>query len=89
MKRIITFIAVIIFIILMITSCGNHSIGLGSYTFEKVHICDHFGNYNHATIEKWYENDTGIELNTKEYGSMFLSEGTYILYNGRCPVCGE
>lgn len=87
MKKIIC-VAVMFILVVLTTSCGNYSIGPGSYAFEKVHISDHAGNCRDATVEKWYENDTGIELKTKEYGSMFLSEGTYILYNGTCPLCG-
>jgi hypothetical protein len=39
---------------------------------------------------KWYESSTGIEVLTKEAGSMYLSEGTYILLEGDkgCPFCG-
>ena len=88
MKKIICTVSFIL-LALLLSACGNHSIGLGSYTFEKVHIADHAGNCQDAIVEKWYENDTGIELKTREYGSMFLSEGTYILYNGKCPICGK
>jgi hypothetical protein len=44
-----------------------------------------------ATISSWHDNTTGIELHTVECGSMFLSEGSYILFEsaGDCPFCGE
>ena len=85
MKKII---AVIMVLILMSTlcSCGNMSIGLGNFEFKKVHI----DTYNYSgcfTIEKWYDNETGIEVKTKEAGSLFLSEGTYFLISDDCPFC--
>ena len=39
------------------------------------------------TIEKWYDNETGIEVKTKEAGSLCLSEGTYFLISDDCPFC--
>ena len=62
------------------------SCGVGTYTFRKVHV-DTYHHEGCYTIEKWYENATGIEVRTKEVGSMFLSEGTYILIAEECPFC--
>lgn len=73
------------FILFMFTGC-NYSLGLGSYNFEHIHFFDKQQSYC-ATVEKWFENDTGIEVKTKEYGSIFLSEGTYILFEDDCPFC--
>lgn len=39
------------------------------------------------TVESWHDNTTGIEIKTKECGSMFLSEGTYILLEDTCLFC--
>ena len=36
---------------------------------------------------KWYESESGIEVTTKELGSIFASEGTYILVEDKCPIC--
>lgn len=74
----------------MLAGCGNSSIGLGNYTFEKVHVDTH--HYSGCfTVKKWYGSESGIEVLTKEVGSMFLSEGTYILMGGEeeCPFCAE
>lgn len=47
--------------------------------------------YSSATIEKWWESGSGIEVKTTEFGSVFLSEGTYILISDPrdCPFCGN
>ena len=66
--------------------CGNMSIGFGNFTFDKVHV-DTYHNNCCFTIEKWYDNKTGIEVKTKEAGSMYLSEGQYMLIEGDCPFC--
>lgn len=70
---------------IFISGC-NMSCGLGNYTFNYVHILK---NDLCFEITKWYENSTGIEVSTP-YGSMFFSEGTYILLegpDGYCPIC--
>ena len=70
-----------------LVSCGNMSMGLGNYTYSKSHIMNYDGSGVCATVEKWYDNETGVEVKTTEYGSMYLSEGTYILIEERCPYC--
>lgn len=87
MKKIIAIITIIAICAFFLTDC-NMGMGLGTFDFTKIHFqC--FDQCADATIIKWYESGTGIEVNTKEYGSLFASEGTYILYNGVCPLCGE
>ena len=70
------------------SGCGNLAIGLGNFTFEKVHVntYDYSGCFS---VNKWYEFETGIEVDTEEAGALFLSEGTYILLEGKteCPFC--
>ena len=70
-------------------SAHNRSLGWGSYDFRHIHIFN--GAEGHcATIEKWYENEgAGIEVKTAEYGNIFCSEGSYILFStNNCPFCG-
>lgn len=69
-----------------LTSCGNMSLGLGNYSFDKVHVDTH-GYSGCFEVEKWYDNDTGIEVKTKDHGAMYLSEGSYILIEDECPIC--
>lgn len=84
MKKII---ALIMVAVLMGTLCAcNMSMGLGNLEFKRVHV----DTYNYSgcfTIEKWYDNGTGIEAKTKEAGSMFFSEGTYFMISDDCPFC--
>ena len=72
---------------LMSTLCAcNMSMGFGNFEFKKVHI----DTYNYSgcfTVEKWHDNETGIEVKTKEAGSLYLSEGTYFLISDDCPFC--
>lgn len=85
MKKIIKFI-ITIMILASMTGCGNMSIGIGSFTFNKIHVDTH--NYNGCfTVEKWYDSGSGIEVKTKEVGSMYLAEGMYVLIEDECPFC--
>ena len=70
----------------ILCACGNYSAGFGNYNYSKIHIDTHSfsGCY---TVEKWYESESGVEVKTKELGSIFASEGTYILVEDKCPVC--
>lgn len=68
-----------------LSGCGNKSLGMGNYNFTKVHIFSHQGDAC-CKVEKWYDNETGIEVKTDK-GSLFLSEGTYMLVGDYCPIC--
>lgn len=85
------FIAIVLSAILCLSlvACGNEDWSLGNYTYTHVHASDGVEG-RCATITSWHDNDTGIELHTKEWGSVYLSEGTYMLYESGsgCPFCG-
>lgn len=95
MKRapIFVFITIIIAIAVVVSPIllrmsGNQRYDWGSYTYEHVHICDGATGVC-ATVEGWYEDEVGVELKTKEFGSIYCSEGTYILIEDSytCPFC--
>ena len=76
----------IVMLIMMLAGCGNMSMGFGNYTFRKIHVDTH--NYSGCfTVEKWYDNSSGIEVETKEVGFMYLAEGMYMLIEEECPFC--
>ena len=85
------FIAIVMIVVMALTLCAcNENWGFGNYSWRHVHFTDNVEGYC-ATISSWHDNTTGIELHTVECGSMFLSEGSYILFEsaGDCPFCGE
>lgn len=84
-SKILILVSVLIFALLL-TGCGNMAMGPGNYTFNKVHVSTPDFN-GCVTLETWYDNERGIEVKTKEYGAMYLSEGTYILIEDKCPIC--
>ena len=88
---IICIVILIVSIAAFVTSCGNHSIGIGEHEWSHLHYCTFGGESGCATIEKWYESGSGIEVKTTEFGSIFLSEGTYILISDSrdCPFCNK
>lgn len=87
MKKIIAIVVLAAMCMVMLTGC-NMSMGIGNLSFEKVHV-DTYHYSGCFTINKWHDNESGIEVNTKEAGSMFFSEGTYVLIEDDCPFCGE
>ena len=87
MKKII--FAVVIAISIVFASCGNMAvIDPGTFTFKHIHS-DTYHNPMCFTIEKWWDNSTGIEVRTKECGTMYFSEGDYVLIENAedCPYC--
>ena len=89
MKKIFFTFMLILLVVICFSGCGNMSVmGIGNYSFEKVHVDTH--HYSGCLeVEKWYENSTGIEVKTKDYENIFLSEGTYVLIEDECPFCEE
>ena len=67
----------------------NMNIGPGSFSFHAVHIYGFDRRGLDVSIKSWKDGDMGIEVNTEIYGTMFLSEGTYLLLRGigDCPIC--
>lgn len=87
-KKIIAIVLAVICICTLFLGCGNMSIGLGNFTFRKIHVDTH--NYSGCfTIETWYDSSSGIEVKTKEYGFMYLAEGMYMMIEDECPFCGN
>ena len=89
MKKCIAVIVIVVMCITLLAGC-NENWGFGNYNWKHVHFSDAVEGHC-ATISSWHDNTAGIELHTVECGSMFLSEGSYILFeNGSdCPFCGD
>lgn len=88
MKKIISIIILCALIVTIMCSC-NQGCGIGNLNFTHLH----YNTYNHSgciDINKWYNNESGIEVQTTDGNAMFFSEGTYILIEnkGQCPFCG-
>lgn len=86
----IGFFLLLVFVVtVVLTSCGNMSIGFGNYSFKRVHVDTH-GYSGCFEVDKWYDNEAGgIEVKTKDHGAMYLSEGSYILIEEQCPICDK
>jgi hypothetical protein len=85
------FIAIVMIMAMALCLCAcNESWGFGNYSWKHVHFSDAVSGHC-ATISSWHDNTTGIELHTIECGSIFLSEGSYILFESGsdCPFCGD
>lgn len=88
MRKLTILILAIVLILVSLVGCGNMSMGAGNYTFEHVHFSDGVSGHC-ATVESWHDNEVGVEVKTTEYGSLYLSEGSYnLLTDGnKCPYC--
>lgn len=88
-KRILT-ITAIASSCLAFAGCGNMAVlDPGNYSSTHIHT-DTYHEPMCFTIEKWWDNSTGIEVKTPENGTLYFSEGDDILVeNGHeCPYCG-
>lgn len=89
MKKVICVILVAILLCVSLCACGNMNLGIGNYSFKHVHFA--VGNEGHcADVASWHDNELGCEVNTEQYGSLYLSEGSYIMIESAdtCPYCG-
>ena len=86
--KILCVIAAILVFCSCLAGCGNENWGVGNYTYTHVHTSDGIEAYC-ATVNSWHDNEMGVELHTKEFGDIYCSEGTYILYSSgdKCPYC--
>lgn len=88
MKKVICVILVAILLCVSLCAC-NMSVGIGNYSFKHVHFA--VDNEGHcADVASWHDNELGCEVNTEQYGSLYLSEGSYIMIESAdtCPYCG-
>ena len=86
-------IAILVLVALMtcgLCACGNENWGLGNYTFKHVHFNDSITGVC-ADVDSWHDNELGCEVHTDEFGTLDLSEGTYILIENAndCPFCAK
>lgn len=76
---------------LALTGCNEQVIGWGSLSFHYVHI-QMMGQEQpvHLEIESWRGDEGGIELKTKNFGTILVGDGTYMAYDvEECPICGN
>ena len=89
MKKIFIMCILAALIVMCFASCGNQAIlDPGSFKFEHVHVTDYVEGHC-FNIEKWWDNESGIEVRTTNGNGIFLSEGTYQLFESTdaCPYC--
>ena len=68
----------------------NESLGFGNYNFNKAHI--YLGGEKGVCVEvdSWHDNEIGVELKLKDgKGTIYCSEGTYMMVENYCPICGK
>lgn len=87
MRKILCLLTVIA-MIMILCSCGNWDL-IGEYTYTHVYVETYKSEGHCYKIKTWTDSSQGIEVLTEENGSMFLSEGTYILFSDAdsCPYC--
>ena len=75
---------------LSLTGCGNHDVSFGSYSFHYVHVQMYGSEPTHFKVNKWQNDDGGIELSIEGHGRILLGDGTYMMYDQEtCPICGN
>ena len=92
-KDIIEAICTAVLIILIIcilafalTGCNMRLVG--NYKYTRVHIF--YPDYEECLeISHWTDSEMGIEVDTKKYGNIFISEGHYLLCKDTCPICSH
>ena len=81
---------------LSITGCGNQNYSHGNLSFNYVHVQFPGQEAHHYYVEKWKNDDGGIEIYIKDpespdkdkHNTLILGDGTYMLYShNHCPLC--
>lgn len=95
MKKLFLLLTVLVMAILFVgcgegygcEGCGNNNIGIGTYTFNYIHIFNDDGEDKCFEILSWKDDDVGIEVKLKDGNTLFVSEGRYLLSKNACPLC--
>ena len=77
--------------VLGLCACGNMAVlSPGNFTFNHIHS-DTYHNPMCFTVVRWWDNSEGIEVKTKECGTLYFSEGDYVLVEDgdECPYCTD
>ena len=87
MKKLICLLLVII-MLCALTACGNRAMGPGNYKFTHLHLISGREGTCYE-LNKWFDNELGIEAETTSGEGIFASEGTYILFESKsaCKFC--
>lgn len=86
---ILCIVILIVTMVLGLSGCGNKAIlDPGNFSFKHVHISDSVEGHCFE-INKWWDNESGIEVRTTDGNGIFCSEGTYQLFESStsCPYC--
>lgn len=88
MKKLVCILLAALMLVCL-TACSNENWGFGNYNWTHIHFSDAVEGHC-ATIKSWHNYEIGIQVHTIEYGFMFLSEGSYIIFESgaQCPYCG-
>ena len=82
-------ILILAIVMATMTACGNQAIlDPGTFSFKHIHISDNVEGHC-LNIEKWWDNDNGIEVRTTSSEGIYCSEGTYQMFESAdgCPYC--
>jgi hypothetical protein len=91
MKKITAVLLTLILLCACLAGCGNSAVfDPGNFKFYHIHTFTYTDKHC-FTVEKWWDIATGIEVKTKENGTLYFSEGNYVLVENAesCPYCGE
>ena len=89
MKKIFVILISLVILCTLLTSCGNQAIlDPGNFSFKHVHITDYVEGHC-FDIEKWWDNESGVEVRFTNGEGAFFSEGTYQMFESKaeCPYC--
>ena len=89
MKKIFVLFVVSLLMIACLSGCGNMAIlDPGNFKYTHVHLSDSVEGHCYD-IDKWWDNESGVEVRTTSGNGIFLSEGTYQLFESKtsCPYC--
>ena len=81
------FVLILIFLMMFVMTSCDESLGSQS-DFNGIHILVHNGQDICVRMKSTHYYNTGIRVETEEFGPLLLSEGTYIVYKDKCPICG-
>lgn len=84
---VICIIIIIMLLVMCATVVAKSSVDTKS-KYNIVHVCDSYGDcFDYEIISYHIDSHGGAYISSKDYGEMYVPQGSYILFESDCPLC--
>lgn len=88
-RSVVICILIMIMLLVMCATVVKPSVDTKS-KYNVVHVCDSYGDcFDYEIISYRIDSHGGVCISSKDYGEMYVPQGSYILFENDCPLCAR